>query len=536
MLPEPEPEPIPQPEPIEPFPPQEPEPFPEPEPIEPFPPQEPEPFPEPEPIEPFPAPEPELLTARSPVEARGRGARRRGARRRAEEPAAEVAELPDEEHADDEEHVELDAAEAAKLAAAEAEAHAAGEAAKPKKVKPQGPTPGEITKRIGATTDKALAYVLDPDPKLTRLSRKVREHLITELPPVTAAALLGPAALARHLIGSAATGRYRDIFALWALFSAAPEECRPILAERQRAISYARKKLETSVRLGLRGHAERVAEDVRIAQGLPWNWLREALISQPELVRWRPQIAAALLEREPGIELDLPDDPSERWLAEAARARDAGPVPPGIDALLGKHADRLPATLPTLQMAQEQYPERVPALLERVDLEAPNFLAILAWARDHGHTGQLRDRVQADVEAAAADNRAQGLARWRSWIDRGVKVTLPEAVKTHSLEGLDLGRPETADLVAQLVAEGVELAPQDVLDQTAQGNRMLGEKAYEAFICAGLDVHLPLVLEGNPMVPTGTRCPACQAWTWVRPGHESRCPRLTELAGSAVGA
>jgi hypothetical protein len=46
-------------------------------------------------------------------------------------------------------------------------------------------------------------------------------------------------------------------------------------------------------------------------------------------------------------------------------------------------------------------------------------------------------------------------------------------------------------------------------------------------------VHLPLALEGNPIVRDGTRCPACQAWTWVRPGHERRCPRL---AGANVAS
>jgi len=43
----------------------------------------------------------------------------------------------------------------------------------------------DILRRIGDTNERALAYVLDPDPQLSRLSRKVRENVIADLPPVT---------------------------------------------------------------------------------------------------------------------------------------------------------------------------------------------------------------------------------------------------------------------------------------------------------------------------------------------------------------
>src|SRR3712207_1892946 len=161
--------------------------------------------------------------------------------------------------------------------------------------------PEDVIRRIGDTNDRALAYVLDPDPQLSRLSRKTREALITDLPPVTAGALLGPAALARHFVASAASGRYRDLFPLWQLFRERPDECRPILAERQRALEKGRLALGTAVRLGLSGHAERVAEDVGRAEGLIWTWLREALVADLPAVGQRPALASALLQREPGL-------------------------------------------------------------------------------------------------------------------------------------------------------------------------------------------------------------------------------------------
>ncbi|MGH8885110.1 MAG: hypothetical protein ACRDYX_08060, partial [Egibacteraceae bacterium] len=401
-----------------------------------------------------------------------------------------------------------------------------------KQKQPQGPTPQEVVRRVGDTNAKALAYVRDPDPQLSRLSRKVREALITELPPVTTGALLGPAALARHFIASAAVGRYRDLFFLWELFRFAPEECRPVLAERQRALEKAREALTTAARLGLFGRAERVAEDIGTAQGLIWHWLYEVLVADLAAVGTRPAIAAALLAREPDLDIPLPARPSERWLAEAAAVREQGSLPPAMDKLLAEHAERLPATVATLQLACSSYPDRLPVLLERVDLEAPDIGAVLAWARDHGVTEHLRRRVQAQVQEAAVADRSAGLALWRHWRDRGLALELPESLRVHSLEGLDVARPETAELIAQLIADGAEIRPQETLDRLAQQNRQLAEKAYEAFVCAGLDVHLPLTLEGNPIVKDGTRCPYCQAWTWVRPGHERRCPRPASVAPS----
>jgi phage tail protein X len=401
---------------------------------------------------------------------------------------------------------------------------------KQKKPKPQGPTPQEIVRRVGDTNAKALAYVRNPDPQLQRLSRKVRETLITELPPVTVGALLGPAALARHFIASAASGRYRDLFCLWELFRFAPEECRPVLAERQRALEKAREALTTAVRLGLIGRAERVAEDISSAQGLIWHWLHEVLVADLPAVGSRPAVAAALLTREPDLDVPLPEHPSERWLAEAAAIREQGNLPPKMDQLLAEHAERLPATVATLQLACSNYPDRLPALLERVDLEAPDIGATLAWARDHGAAEHLYRRIQAQVHEAAIADRSTGLALWQQWRDRGIQLELPEPLRIHSLEGLDVSRPETAALIAQLIADGADIQPQKTLDCLAQQNRQLAEKAYEAFVCAGLDVRLPLTLEGNPIVKDGTRCPYCQAWTWVRPGHERRCPRIASVA------
>ena len=401
------------------------------------------------------------------------------------------------------------------------------------KPKPQGPTPQEVVRRIGDTNAKALAYVRDPDPQLSRLSRKIRETLITELPPVTTGALLGPAALARHFIASAASGRYRDLFALWEVFRFAPDECRPVLAERQRALEKAREALKIAVRLGLSGHAERVAEDVANAQGPGWQWMREELVANLRAVGRRPLIAAALLAREPDLDIPLPDVPDESWLAEASAVRERGDLPPAMDRLLAAHADRLPATVPTLQMALANYPDRVPALLGRVDLDAPDIGALLAWARDHQVAEHLHARIREQVEEAAAADRGSGLARWQHWRERGLEVELPSSLREHSLEGLDVARPETALLIARLIADGAPIEPQATLDDLAQRNRQLAEKAYEAFVCAGLDVRLPLALEGNPIVKDGTRCPYCQAWTWVRPGHERRCPRRDAVSAGA---
>lgn len=415
--------------------------------------------------------------------------------------------------------------------AEEAKASGDGADAKPaekkkKKKKPTGPDPSAIVKRIGATSEAALEYVVNPDPKLARMARKHREAVISEIPPVTAGALLGPDALCRHFLASAAAGRYLDLFHLWELFKLFPDECKPVLASRQKAQEKARKKMQTATHLGLLGSAERVASDIDRAAGLPWRWLQEILEPMGPAIRQRPVVLAAMLRKDPSFEANVPEDPSDRWLAEAAALRESGQdVPEPIDTLLGRFADRLPATLATLSMTHDQYPDRVPALIDRVDLGANDIAAVLAWARDHGHGEQLVGRIAEEVRSAAAENRAEGLARWKSWTSRGVELEMPESLRVPTLEGLDLGRPESADLIKAMVDDGADLVPQEILDGVAGDNRMLGEKAYEAFVCAGFtDIHLPLVLEGNPMVRPETRCPACQAWTWVRPGHESRCP------------
>ncbi|HVM14527.1 MAG TPA: hypothetical protein VM287_09370, partial [Egibacteraceae bacterium] len=390
--------------------------------------------------------------------------------------------------------------------------------------------PEEITRRIGDTNDKALRYVLDPDPRLSRLPRKHREAVIADLPPVTAGALLGPAALARHFIASAASGRYRDLFALWELFSQRPEECKPVLAERPAALAKARQALATAVRLGLSGRAERVATDVTEAQGLIWQWLREVLMADPAAVGARPAVTSALLRREPDAQVPLPDPPDEAWLTEAAAARQEGPLAPPVEAVLARHVDRLPATVATLALAEANYPDRVVGLVERVDLDSPEIGSMMAWARDHGHGVRFHERIREHVAEAAARDRAEGLARWYAWRERGIDLELPAPLRAHTLEGLDLTRPETGVLIARLVAEGAPIQPQTELDALAARNRQLAEKAFEAFVCAGLDVTLPPALEGNPIVRDGTRCPYCLAWTWVRPGHERRCPRQPPAA------
>jgi hypothetical protein len=398
------------------------------------------------------------------------------------------------------------------------------QAAQPKS-KPPYPEPSEIVARIGKTNEQALAYVGNPDPKLSRLSKKAIEALLPELPPVTAGALLGPAALTRHLVASAAAGRYRDLFALWELFRQHPAECKPVLAERSKALTKGQHALQTSVRLGLRGNATRVAEDVRRAEGLIWQWLREALVSALPAVGARPAVASALLEREPELDVPLPDHPNERWLQEAAAARHDAPLAPRVEGVLAANVHRLPATVETLRLATLHYPERVEALVDRVDLDAPEIGAFLAWARDHGAADRLHGRIRERVAGTAARNRAEGLALWFSWKRRGVELDLPESLRTDDLEGFDLSKPETAELAARLVDRGVELNLQGRLELLAGQNRQLAEKAYEAMVCADLDVQLPGALEENPTVNPGTRCPKCRAWTWVRPGHEQRCPR-----------
>lgn len=395
--------------------------------------------------------------------------------------------------------------------------------------------PEDVIRRIGDTNDKALRYALDPDPQLSRLSRKVREALIPDLPPVTAGALLGPAALARHFVASAASGRYRDLFALWELFRERPDECKPVLAERPAALAKAREALRTAVRLGLGGRAERLATDIAEAQGLIWQWLREIVLADTTAVGARPAVASALLHREPDIEVPLPEEPTERWLAEAAQARQVGALAPAVEAVLAEHIHRLPATVSTLALAHHSYPDRMPALLERINLESPDIGSMMAWTRDHGYAPRLHERIRLYVEEAAQRDRADGLARWQAWRERGVDLALPQPLQRHSVDDLDLTRPETGVLIAHLVAEGASIDPQQLLDQLASRNRQLAEKAFEGFVCAGLPVTLPPALEGNPIVRDGTRCPYCLAWTWVRPGHEQRCPR-TPAPPPAAGA
>jgi hypothetical protein len=168
-----------------------------------------------------------------------------------------------------------------------------------------------------------------------------------------------------------------------------------------------------------------------------------------------------------------------------------------------------------------------------VDLDSGELGPIIAWARDHGFADHLRDRADELVHKAAAEDRARGLALWYAWLERGFELPLPEPLRARTVDDLDLTRPETAVLMARLVADGAGLQPQARLDDLAVRNRQLAEKAYEALVCAELDVTLPAGLENNPVVRDGTRCPACRAWTWVRPGHEARCPRLAAQATTA---
>ena len=396
-------------------------------------------------------------------------------------------------------------------------------------------TAADLTQRIGITNEAALAYVREPDPQLSRLSSRVREELIAEVPGVTAGALLGSAALARHFVASAATGRYRDLFGLWELFSADPEACRPVLQERPEALERARLALRSATVLGLRGHATRVAEDVTRARGLIWQWLREALDEHLDLVATRPAVASALLQRDPDVVLDLPDDPDEVWLREAAAGRAAGDLAPPIEERLRAHADRLPATIANLEFLREQLPAALPDVLAGIDLDRPDIGAVLAWARDHALAYTLLARIRAMIDAAAADDPPAGLAAWWRWREAGVDLPLPAAATQAAIDLFDLTRPETAALLAARRADGDDPDLRGRLEALASTNRQLAEKAYEALVCGGLDVALPASLEDNPMVRDGARCPACDAWTWVRPGHEQRCPRLAAQVEQAAG-
>jgi hypothetical protein len=394
-------------------------------------------------------------------------------------------------------------------------------------------TAADLTKRIGVTNEQALAYVRHPDPALARMSRRHREQLIAEIPAVTAGALLGPAALARHFVASASAGRYRDLFGLWELFSSEPDACRPVLVERPQALERARTALRKATTLGLLGHADRVARDVTEARGLIWQWMREILNEHLPQVAQRPAVASALLKRDPSITLPLPDVPDDTWLQEAADARSYAPLAPAIEQLLRAHVHRLPATIATLELVREQMPAALNAMLEGVDLTRPDIHAVLAWARDHAAAAPLYGRIRAEITSAADHDPAAGLRAWWSWHSRGVPVELPASLLAAPLDTFDLTRPETAALLAVHAEQGNDPGAAKRLEMLAATNRQLAEKAYEALVCAGLDVTLPTSLEQNPVVRDGTRCPACRAWTWVRPGHEARCPRLRSQPAAA---
>lgn len=395
-------------------------------------------------------------------------------------------------------------------------------------------TAADLTTRIGVTNEAALAYVTQPDPALSRLPAHVREDLIAEVPAVTAGALLGPAALARHFVASAATGRYRDLFGLWELFSSDPQACKPVLQERPEALERARSALRSATQLGLQGRADRVAEDVTRARGLIWQWLREVLDEHLDLVATRPAVASALLQRDASVTLPLPDDPDEQWLREAAQARAAGGLAPAVEARLRAHAHRLPPTIANLEFLREELPDALDGALADVDLARPDIGAVLAWARDHGVDTPLRQRIDAQIAAATDGDPAAGLATWWQWRSTGVDAALPPALLEHPVDAFDLTRPETAALLAMRVARGDQPSVAERLATLAGTNRQLAEKAYEALVCGGLDVTLPAALDGNPMVRDGSRCPACRAWTWVRPGHEQRCPRLADQAAATA--
>ena len=394
-------------------------------------------------------------------------------------------------------------------------------------------TAADLTRRIGVTNEQALAYVRKPDPALSRLSRRLREELIAEIPAVTAGALLGPAALARHFVASASAGRYRDLFGLWELFSSEPDACRPVLLERPQALERARTALHTATTLGLSGRADRVARDVTEARGLIWQWMQEILAEHLDQVARRPAVASALLLRDPSIELELPGDPDDAWLQEAADARTRGPLAPPVEQVLRDHIHRLPATITTLELVREQMPAALDPMLAGIELSRPDIDAVLAWARDHGAAAALQARIRDEVAAAATQDPAAGLKAWSAWRERGVAVDLPASLLAAPLDAFDLSRPETAQLLAVHAAQGNDPDASGRLEALAASNRQLAEKAYEALVCAELDVTLPASLENNPVVRDGTRCPACRAWTWVRPGHEARCPRLAAQATTA---
>ncbi|WP_336249668.1 hypothetical protein [Stomatohabitans albus] len=451
--------------------------------------------------------------------------------------AAEVSNAEAEPNAQREDTVTPDAPSqtgdtAVPSSPSQSDSETSGEPEKPKKKprkkkkKPAGPTPAQVLQRIGTSTEAAMAYVAAPEQAWQKLSSGFLEELITDLPPVTAAALLGPEALCRHFLASAATGRYRDLFYLWDLFKAYPEQCKPILMSRTEAQERAKHKLRVATEFGLIGSANRVAEDIDRAQGLPWNWIREILLDVGPLIAQRPAVIAALWRKDPDWVIDLPEEPDQRWLSEAAALHaHSEPVPEAIEAILGQHLDSLPTTPSTLALAAQHHPDRVGVLLERIDPDAPDVVATVRWARDHGH--DVSAKLFAHLEAVAQDNRAKAAALWAEWTAGGIAPeTLPDALLAPNLEGLDIGAPETWDLAAILVDRGVAIDAQAIVDGVAATNRQVAEKAYEAAVCAGFaEVHLPAGLASNPNIKADARCPKCAAWTWVRPKHETRCPR-----------
>lgn len=427
------------------------------------------------------------------------------------------------------ESAEMPKAEVAPQATDKKTAEAPQEAPKKKrrkKKKPAGPTPAQALQRIGNTTEEAMAYVASPEAQWQKLSSGFLEELITELPPLTAAALLGPEALCRHFLASAATGRYRDLFNLWDLFKTYPEQCKPILMSRTEAQERAKHKLRVATEFGLIGSADRVAEDIDRAQGLPWNWIRDILKEVGPLIAQRPVVIAALWRKDPSWPIDLPDQPDQRWLSEAAALHNhADPVPEAIDNVLGQHLESLPTTPSTLGLAAHHHPDQVPVLLDRLDPEAEDLVATVRWARDHGY--DLTERLFAHLDQIAKESRAKAAAMWAHWRAGGVAPQqLPESLMVPTMDGLDLGAPESWDLAAILVKNGATIDAQAIVDQAASTNRQVGEKAYEAAVCAGFnEVHLPAGLASNPNIKPDARCPKCAAWTWVRPKHETRCPR-----------
>ncbi|MGY0406703.1 hypothetical protein, partial [Pseudoalteromonas sp. SYSU M81241] len=85
------------------------------------------------------------------------------------------------------------------------------------------------------------------------------------------------------------------------------------------------------------------------------------------LIAQRPAVIAALWRKDPDWVIDLPEEPDQRWLSEAAALHaHSEPVPEAIEAILGQHLDSLPTTPSTLALAAQHHPDRVGVLLERI--------------------------------------------------------------------------------------------------------------------------------------------------------------------------